>query len=251
MAVREIRVRAGRTVTVLQGEKTGDHKAPREKKTEGTSEAQKEGNLRRATQMLTWLLNENFRDGDLLVTLDYKKELRPKDSDRMHKDFKNFYDRMNRRLKKMGLPHPKYIRVIERGSKGAVHHHIVMQEVPLSVLRECWTAGWVNIKPLYTDGNYRGIAEYFMKYSKKTMETAGIEAKKHWYPSKGLKQPKKGKPREIRSREIGQIKIPKGYYLDQDSVKEGIGKENGRRTFSYILVKLPDKPKKGGGKRDG
>lgn len=248
--VKEIRVKAGRTVTVLQNQKTGNHKAQRGEGTGETSAAQKEGNLRRATRMLTWLLNENFRDGDLLVTLDYKKELRPKDSGRMHKDFKNFYDRMNRRLKKMGLSPPKYIRVIERGSKGAVHHHIVMQDVPLSVLRESWSAGGVNVKPLYTDGNYRGIAEYFMKYAQKTMETDGIETKKHWYPSRGLKKPKLGKPREIKSREIGQIKVPKGYYLDQDSVKDGIREYDGQRTFSYILVKFPDKPK-GGGRRGG
>lgn len=102
MAVVEKRIKAGRTVTVLQGQRRTGRKGPREKKKNGTTPAQKEGNLRRATQMLGWLMAENFKDGDLLVTLDYKKENRPEGSDRMQKDFKNFYDRLKRRLKSWG-----------------------------------------------------------------------------------------------------------------------------------------------------
>lgn len=248
MSVIEKRVKAGRTVTVLQSRKAGNHTAPRADKSGVTSLAQKEGNHRRAVNMLTWLMNTNFQDGDLLVTLDYKRELRPKDSERTHKDFKNFYERLKRNLKKKGVPPPKYIRVIEVGSKGARHHHIVMQEVELKALRECWTAGGVDVKPLYTDGNYRQIAEYFVKYSKKTMQTENREVKKLWYPSRGLKKPKIGKPREIKSREIGQIKIPKGFYLDEDSVKAGISQFDGFQVFSYLLVRLPDRKR---GKCDG
>lgn len=73
MAVVEKRIKAGRTVTVLQGQRRTGRKGPREKRKNGTTPAQKEGNLRRATQMLGWLMAENFKDGDLLVTLDYKK----------------------------------------------------------------------------------------------------------------------------------------------------------------------------------
>ena len=169
MAVVEKRIKAGRTVTVLQGQRRTGRKGPREKKKNGTTPAQKEGNLRRATQMLGWLMAENFKDGDLLVTLDYKKENRPEGSDRMQKDFKNFYDRLKRRLKKLGMPPPKYIRVMEVGKKGARHHHLVMQETDLKLLRECWQQGGIHVDPLYTDGNYRKIAEYFVKYAKKTM----------------------------------------------------------------------------------
>ena len=239
MAVAEKRVKAGRTVTVLQGQRRTGRKGPREKKENGTTPAQKEGNLRRATQMLGWLMAENFKDGDLLVTLDYKKENRPEGSDRMQKDFKNFYDRLKRRLKKLGLPPPKYIRVMEVGKKGARHHHLVMQETDLKLLRECWPEGGIHVDPLYTDGNYRKIAEYFVKYAKKTMETEEKETKKLWYPSRGLKKPTIGKPKLIKSRELGQIRIPKGYYLDQDSVRRGISSYDGHETFCYTLVMLP------------
>lgn len=85
----------------------------------------------------------------------------------MQKDFKNFYDRLKRRLKKLGMPPPKYIRVMEVGKKGAWHHHLVMQETDLKLLRECWQQGGIHVDPLYTDGNYRKIAEYFVKYAKR------------------------------------------------------------------------------------
>lgn len=242
MAVTEKVVKAGKTRMVTQSRKTGNHSGPREKRGNETSEAQKEGNFRRAVQNLTALMNTNFEDGDLLITADYRKGLRPADSGRMHKDFDNLLSRMKRKLKKLGLPPPKYIRVVEVGPRGARHHHIVMKNFPcaLEILRECWKEGGINIKPLFTDGNYRGIAEYFVKYSKQTYATEGKESKKLWYPARGLKKPKISKPREIKSREIGQIKIPKGYYLDQDSVRHGISRFDGHETFFYILVRLPD-----------
>ena len=59
MAVVEKRIKAGRTVTVLQGRAGRGGKGRGEKK-ERTTPAQKEGNLRRATQMLGWLMAEKF-----------------------------------------------------------------------------------------------------------------------------------------------------------------------------------------------
>ena len=169
----------------------------------------------------------------------------------MNKDFTNFYNRLKRKLKKAGLPPPRYIRVVEVGSKGARHHHMLLPYMDLQILRSCWPEGGVHVDPLYTDGNYRAIAEYFVKYSKKTMETEQREMKKLWYPSQGLKHVEPGPAREIKSRKIGEIKVPKGYYLDQDSVRTGISAYDGSETLTYIVVRLPDWPpkrKKGGGK---
>lgn len=250
MAINEKRTKAGRTVTVQQYRKAGNHKGKRAKKGTGTTPAQKEGNFRRAVMMLTWLMNANYQDGDLLVTLDYKREYRPQDSAQMNRDFNNFFARLKRAMAKSGLAPPKYIRVLEVGKRGARHHHLLLPgTVSLPVLQKCWAAGGVNVKPLFTDGNYRAIAEYFVKYSRTTMETEAREMKKLWYPSKGLKKPVPGKPKEIKSRELGQIKVPKGYYLDQDSVKAGISTFDGYETFSYILIRMPDKWK--GGSRHG
>ncbi len=241
MATIERKTKAGRTITVQQYKKPGKHKGKRERKTGGTSKAQKEGNIRRAIMNLTWLMNENFSDGDLLVTLDYKKENRPGDSAQMNKDFRNFYDRLKRALERAGEPPPRYIRVLEVGEKGARHHHMLLPRMSIEILRKCWKFGGIHVDPLYTDGNYRAIAEYFVKYTRKTMETEQREMKKLWYPSQGLKKVEPGKTKEIKSRKVGDIKIPKGYYLDQDSVRAGVSAYDGCETFSYILVKLPER----------
>ena len=251
MAVVERKTKAGKTLTVQQYVRPGKHKGKRARKGEGTIPAQKEGNIRRAVMKLTWLMNENFSDGDLLVTLDYQKKNRPADSVQMNRDFTNFYDRLKRALRRAGEPPPKYIRVLEVGSKGARHHHMLLPKIDLEILRKCWTVGGVHVDPLYTDGNYRAIAEYFVKYTRRTMETEKREMKKLWYPSKGLKHVEPGKAREIKSRKIGEIKVPKGYYLDQDSVRTGISAYDGSETLTYIVVRLPDWPpkrKKGGGR---
>ena len=248
MAVVEKRVKAGRTVTVLQGQRRTGRKGPREKRENGTTPAQKEGNLRRATQMLGWLMAENFKDGDLLVTLDYK-ENRPEGSDRMQKDFKNFYDRLKRRLKKAGLPPPKYIRVMDVGKKGARHHHLIMQETDLKLLRECWPEGGIDVDPLYTDGNYRNIAEYFVKYAKKTMEAEEKETKKLCIPSRGLKKPTIGKPKLIKSRELGRLESPKGIIWTRTVCAGVSAAMTGTRPFVICLLCCPDTA--GSGRREG
>lgn len=242
-------VKAGNTNTIIQGRLTQNGKKQRANRDGETTLAQKEGNLRRATMRLTWLMNENFRDGDYLVTLDYRKECRPEDAERTHKDFKNFFDRVKRRLKREGIEIPKYIRVIEIGKKGAWHHHFVINEIPVEVIRECWAAGGIHIDPLYTDGNYRRIAEYFVKYSEKTADTGDREIKKLWYPSRGLRKPKVGAERIIRKRNFGQVRVPRGYYLDQESVRAGMSRYDGHEVFSYMVVRLPEKKRSGSGRK--
>lgn len=247
----EKRTKAGNTYTIQRYRRVGEHKGKRRKRINGTTLAQKEGNLRRATLQLMWLMNENFRDGDLLVTLDYTKRLRPDSSSRMHKDFRNFFDRIKRRCRKAGKPVPKLIRVVEIGSKGARHHHMVIQRLDLDILQECWGAGGIHVDPLYTDGNYRKIAEYFVKYARKTLETEKQKTGKLWYATRGLRKPREGKIKEIRRRELEQVKVPKGYYLDEDSVKAGVSRFDGYETFSYVVVKFPEKRDNRAGKGKG
>ncbi len=138
------------------------------------------------------------------------------------------------------MPPPKYIRVMEVGKKGAWHHHLVMQETDLKLLRECWQQGGIHVDPLYTDGNYRKIAEYFVKYAKGRWRQKKRRRKKALVSVTGIKKPTIGKPKMIKSRELGQIRIPKGYYLDRDSVRRGISGYDGHETFCYTLVMLPD-----------
>lgn len=231
-------IRAGNTKTFRAYRARPKNKGKRSPKTDPTPEAQKKNNLARATWTLTWLLNENFCDGDLLITLKYQKGKAPEDSEQMNRDARNFLDKINRRYKKLTGKRIRYVRVMEIGKRGARHHHIVMQEVDSRILRECWGKGGIDIKPLYTDGNYRRIAEYFVKYAQTAEEIQRREMKKLWYASKGMKRPKESKGRKMSERKALEIRVPDGYVLDEDSVRRGISQYDGCETLIYLCVRL-------------
>ncbi|NYC04401.1 hypothetical protein BCM20_004407 [Clostridium beijerinckii] len=76
----------------------------------------------------------------------------------------------------------KYIHVMEIGQKGARHHHLVINEIPIKILRKCWTKGRIHVTPLNTNGQYKKLANYFIKYSSTTKELQ----RKRYYSSKNL-----------------------------------------------------------------
>ncbi len=85
-------------------------------------------------------------------------------------------------------------------------------------------------------GQYRRLAEYFIKYFQKTRKTNEQIQKKSYNPSKNLVRPvAKTKPMKGNtfSREI---KVPSGWYLDKDSLREGIT-EDGYEFIYYTLIK--------------
>ena len=65
----------------------------------------------------------------------------------------------------------KYIWVAEIGKKGAAHIHMTLNAIEPQILKSLWTKGWVTIKPMDDSGQYRKLANYFIKYSEKTMNT--------------------------------------------------------------------------------
>lgn len=231
-------IRAGNTKTFRAYKTRPKIRGKRSPKTEPTPEAQKKNNLARATWTLTWLLNENFRDGDLLVTLKYKKGEAPEEYETMNRDARNFLDKLNRRYKRMTGKRIRYVRVMEIGKRGARHHHVVLQEVESRILRDCWQKGGIDIKPLYTDGNYRRIAEYFVKYAKTGEEAQRREMKKLWYASKGLKRPKESKGRKMSERKALEIRVPDGYVLDEESIRRGTSSYDGFETLIYLCVRM-------------
>ena len=76
---------AGKTIEVskyysVRWHCVGEHREPREKE---ITEAQKRVNQRQASTTLRRLMNHNFKDGDLLVRLDFSKEHFPEGSEAM------------------------------------------------------------------------------------------------------------------------------------------------------------------------
>lgn len=206
----------------------------REKKDNPSSEAQKRLNQRRATKTLRRLMNANFVDGDLLIRLDFSK--RPTGSEEMQSLMAKAIRKLRGLYKKQGQE-LKYIYVKEVGKRGGRHIHMVINKCDTDLLRKCWEHGGIHIDPLYTNGQYAKIAEYFVKYAAKTEETEGQLIGKRWYASRNLVKPRITKKVISANKFKRETKDKKGYLVDKESIRSGVSELTGYEYFTYTLIK--------------
>lgn len=202
---------------------------------EATSESQKKINQRRAGTKLRRLMNNNFVDGDFLIRLDFH-EVHPQTSEEMQVLTSNFIRRLKREYQKTGVD-LKYIYVKELGKRGGRHIHLLVNKNYPDLIRKCWEYGGIHIDPLISNGQYRKIAEYFIKYASKTEETEGKLIGKRWYASRNLVPPKVRKKVITSNIFRNKVRIIKGYYLDAETERYGISESTGYEYFSYTLIK--------------
>ena len=138
----------------------------RAKKMKPTSEVQARLNQRNAERKLIRLLNANFTKDDIRLDLTYNDDNLPLTPEDAQKEMQNFFRRIKRYRKRLGLPELKYVAVTEIGKETArLHHHIVMSGgVPINDLAEIWGKGYTTVKPLQFDKfGIVGIAVYLVK----------------------------------------------------------------------------------------
>lgn len=151
-----------------------------------SKEAQNNLNDKNARKRLIRLINTNFKNGDLWITLTYTDEYLPKDMEEALKNIKNYLRRVNYRRKKLGLDKAKYIYITEyvEGKKGIrCHHHLVMDgELSMEEVEGLWKLGRRNnLRKLDMDEyGLTGVANYLAKDPK---------GNKRWCSSTNLKQP--------------------------------------------------------------
>lgn len=230
--------KAGKTKqhTYYYAARTDTKEGSRRNKENRTSEAQKKVNSRQAVKKLTWVLNENFDGTSLYVTWSYAKEKRPAGKEELKKDIEKLLRKLRKVYKAAGIV-VKYVWVAEVGERGAMHIHMVLNAIEIKRLKKCWNKGWIDIKPLDDSGQYRKLASYFVKYSEKTMKTSEGLSGKRYNPSKNLKIPQPTKT-AVRSKNAYNhtIEIPKGWYLDKESVAEAWHEVTGFMYFTYTLI---------------
>lgn len=207
---------------------------PRRENSNPTPEAVKRNNIREAERKLRRKLNANFIDAvDALITLSWGADKTPPDTDsEMLKEVQRFIRKLKRiyeREKKC----LRYVYTMEIGPKGSRHLHMVLSEVDLQEVVECWDGGVVNVAPLNTRGDYRRIASYFVKYAQKTadtMEKMGRKAgSRMWNSSKLMEEPKVTKTAVNAATFSERIRNHKGWILNPASVEDGISEYNGRQ----------------------
>lgn len=185
------------------------------KRKRDNSIAQRDLNDRNARKTLERLINTNFGEGDLWITLTYDGEHLPETMDEATRNVRRYMQRVNYQRKKRGLNPARYVYVTEHSEENKVrwHHHIVMDgEMDRDTVESCWKIRSRNQvrKVVPDDDGLTGMAQYITKDR--------LKRKKHerrWNCSKNLKQPeirkmhskrprggpegKKQSPRRIRS----------------------------------------------------
>lgn len=210
----------------------------RQKKAKPTTETQKKVNTRQAEIKLTRELNANFKYKDLLITLDYRISKILPDKKQMKQDIRKFLRKLRLAYKKINKV-LKYIHVMEIGKRGARHHHLVINNIDTNIIMELWEHGYLHFTPLDDTGQYRKIAHYFIKYSDTYMGTDKELQGKRWNASKNLIHP-------IAEKKIiskfdyfrREAKAQKGFYVDKESIEEGIHEKTGYLFFRYTLVMI-------------
>lgn len=218
--------------SIRADKKEGSRRAKENK----TSEAQKKVNSRQAVKKLTWILNANFDGSSQYITFSYAKDKRPESKEALRKDVEKLLYGIRSAQKKAGTV-AKYVWVPEVGARGATHIHMCLNHIDTQALKKLWDKGWITIKPMDDSGQYRNLAEYFVKYSEKTMKTAEGFGGRRYNGSKSLVIPEPEK-KTIRARNAYNhtITVPSGWYLDKDSVREAWNEYTGFMYFTYTLI---------------
>ena len=165
----------------------------RRAKSQATREAQQRANDERSRIHLIQLVEANFTEKDVSITLSY--EGTPPEPERVDKDVRNFIARVKRARRKAGLPDLKYIYAIGGDEMPAAgysgkrpHVHMIMNGgIDRDTLEAIWAKGRANCDRLQPrDEGLGGIATYFTRQKQDRPEKPGV---KKWRGSRNLKQP--------------------------------------------------------------
>lgn len=207
----------------------------REKKKKLTPLQMQEVNRKNKEKICRRRLRKYFRDNDYFVCLTYKREERPTDMTEAKKDFSDAMRVIRREYRKAGHE-VRWIRNIEVGNKNGWHIHLVINRIPDTdlILRKAWKKGKVIYQLTYEKGEFKDLAAYLTK----TPETDKRLRETSYSTSRNLPLPEPKKKTYVRWKTWNKIRIPKGYYLDEESVHEGNNPFTGYPYREYTLLKL-------------
>ncbi len=131
----------------------------RKKRYKPTSEMQARLNQRNAERYLTRLLNLNFTEDDISVTLTYEDKYLPDTYEQAERDVKNFLRRLKRLRNKLGLPELVNVKI---PGAGRFHFHIPMSGgVDDKAIQKLWPYGYANVIHFkFNENGIEGHARY-------------------------------------------------------------------------------------------
>ena len=217
----------------------------RKPKQKPSSDQQREANNRRAGKRLRQLINANFSPGDYHLILSYEKK--PGDPERspedMREDIRKFLRVLRKEYKLQGKE-LKYIHVPEIGSKGARHHHLVINRIDSEAIRKGWQYGFIQLCPLDGSRNWRKLAAYLLKYSCRVIGTEFEISGKRWNASRNLVHPEPivtviTKKDYFKSVPVVPRKYRGLYEVDKSTIESGetADEYGGYRFLRYTLMR--------------
>jgi len=213
---------------------------PRTKKKEPTPEDVSRQNQKNKEKHIQRLIIANFKGRDYWLTLTYDRDKHPDDFKDAEKTVRHFIANMRYACRKAGATF-KWILVTEMGSRGAVHHHFVIEDLTNAVngvnTKELVMDSWPHGKkfsfvPLYEDGDYNALAGYIAKSRGEKGETSFSHSRNNLV----IPKPKYKKMRRKRWPEDPEP--IKGWYIVKDSIYNGINPVTGYPYQHYSMRRL-------------
>ena len=243
-------VTAGDTIEVFKTQSTRyGLNIPRVEHEGKTPAAVEKNNQRLAERKLRQLINENFQDNDYHLIFRYFKNLRPSSMTEAAEEFRRYLRRVQYDLKKDGLE-LRYIWAVEVGKKGAIHFHAIANRLDLTYFTKQWRRqtvdgsggrvwqklGTVYCIPLWTDGQYKDLANYIIKQTSQTFRAMGG---KRYNASRNLRKPKETVKQVNASTWRKNPKPPKGYIFDPSfPLENGVCEITGIPYQRYGLIRI-------------
>lgn len=240
----EYKIISGRTVEirrVMMSVRRQDDRSPRRgKRVKGKTTLRKIlANEREAVKNLARILNCNFKQGDMWITLTYPEEYLPESPEAADREFAKFLRKLRALAKKETGKNPVYVTSPpcdadpRTGERVRLHYHVVMPAVAYEQVIKLWPQADVTYRRLDGRGDYTGIARYICGQS------AHAPGKKRWRCSKGLKKPIYTEPVPVKAGE--RVYIPRSA-----SLKEKADLTDSETGMSSLYVRYtrarPDKP---------
>ncbi len=235
--------KAGRTIEVHKSYSARyGRNIARGKNTGHTPEAMARYNEKMAFRTLTRLINENFAPKDIHLVLTYRREARPEAAE-AKKSLERFLRKLRAYFKARGQE-LKYIAVTAYGTRGAIHHHLVINTMDARDIRELWPHGGSHCEYLYGDGEYSALAWYLIRQARTHPAAAERITGKRWSQSKNLRRVEPS-IQEVDAKAWKEEPKPiKGYYIDPNSIENGISPVTGIPYQFYRMIKIDAKARK-------
>ncbi len=232
-----------------KGERREKRKKPTPEQIQKQNHKNKENKVRR-------LLKSNFSPGDYWLTLKYPKGTRLT-MEEVKEDLTRFCRSMRGKYKTRGHLF-KFIYRIEVGSRGGIHIHMVVNRLPSGetdkLLQGTWTHGRVFYTGLYEEGGFKVLAEYIVKEPEEGRGAFeqmqlfdGSNQKKlvAYSTSRNLIRPEP-EVKEYLHWTMRKIiengpEATEGYYIDKESIVQGVNPFTGRTYLKYTEFKLDNR----------